>query len=237
MTAEQPDRGRYGQETDQVYERAGFGARVRRGVRPALVVVDLTRGFTEDDFASGSDLTQVVRSTSELVDAARPAEVPVIYTVISYTPAEARPGPDGSPLAWLDKATGMRAMVEGSEAVDLDPRLPREPVDHLVAKKGASAFFGTSLAALLASLRCDTVLVCGATTSGCVRATAVDAVQSGFPVLVPRDCAGDRARGPHDAALFDIDAKYGDVISQADALGYLRGLPPRTATGPNRPTA
>jgi nicotinamidase-related amidase len=99
-----------------------------------------------------------------------------------------------------------------------------DPHDHLIVKKGASAFFGTSLAALLAGLRVDTVLVCGATTSGCVRATAVDAIQSGFPVLVPRECVGDRAAGPHEANLYDIQAKYGDVIDLVDALAYVAGL-------------
>lgn len=214
--------GRYGEETDRTYERAGFGAPVRRGSRPAVVVVDLSRGFTEDAFPSGADMTDVVTATGTLVEAARTADVPVVWTVIAYTPAEAQ----GSSVTWLEKAPGMRALVEGSEAVALDPRLPYRPEeDQLVVKKGASAFFGTSLAATLTALGCDTVLVCGATTSGCVRATAVDAVQSGFPVLLPRECAGDRAQGPHDAALFDIQAKYGDVIPLADALAYLRELP------------
>ncbi|MFC4497763.1 isochorismatase family protein [Streptomyces ovatisporus] len=217
----QAHHGRYGQETDRTYERAGFGARVRRGARPALVVVDLTRGFTEDTYPSGADLTEVVEATGRLVEAARTALVPVVWTAIAYTPAEA----GGSSVTWLEKAPGMRALVEGSEAVALDPRLPWLPEDQLVVKKGASAFFGTSLASALVGLHCDTVLVCGATTSGCVRATAVDAVQSGFPVLVPRECAGDRAQGPHDAALFDIQAKYGDVIGLSDALAYLSGLP------------
>ena len=163
----------------------------------------------------------MVAATATLVEAARPAGVPVVYTAISYTPAEA----EGHSITWLDKAHGMRALVEGTEAVALDPRLPRLPEDQLVLKKGASAFFGTHLASLLAGLRRDTVLVCGATTSGCVRATAVDAVQSGFPVLVPRECSGDRAQGPHDAALFDIQAKYGDVVPLSDALAYLGELP------------
>ncbi|MCX5240882.1 isochorismatase family protein [Streptomyces prunicolor] len=211
----------YGQETEQTYQRAGFGAPVRRGSRPAIVVVDLTRGFTEAGFPSGADLTEVVDATSELIAAARPAGVPVVFTAIAYTPAEAA----GDAVTWLQKAQGMRSLVEGSEEVALDPRLPRTLQDHLIVKKGASAFFGTSLAALLTGLGCDTVLVCGATTSGCVRATAVDAVQSGFSVLVPRDCVGDRAPGPHDASLFDIQAKYGDVIDVKDAVGYLDGLP------------
>ncbi|MEU8827428.1 isochorismatase family protein [Streptomyces sp. NPDC048636] len=210
----------YGEGTDRTYERAGFGAPVRRGGRPAVVVVDLTRGFTEDTFASGTDLTEVVAATSALIEAARPAAVPVLFTAIAYSPAEAA----GDAVTWLRKAPGMRAMAEGSDAVALDPRLPRREADPLVVKKGASAFFGTSLAAMLSGLGRDTVLVCGATTSGCVRATAVDAVQSGFDVLVPRECVGDRAAGPHDASLFDIQAKYGDVIDLAEAVGYLGRL-------------
>ncbi|MFD9958285.1 isochorismatase family protein [Amycolatopsis sp. NPDC058986] len=213
--------GDYGQSTLDTYERAGFGTEVRRGSRPALVVVDLTRGFTEPEFPTGADLTDVVASTGALIEAARSRDVPVVFTAISYTPAEA----DGDAVTWLHKAPGMRSLREGSEAVALDPRLPRVPEDHLILKKGASAFFGTGLAALLTGLGRDTVLVCGATTSGCVRATAVDAVQSGFGVLVPRACVGDRASGPHDAALFDIQAKYGDVIDQSDALAYLTTLP------------
>ncbi|OEV26491.1 carbamoylsarcosine amidase [Streptomyces nanshensis] len=217
----QNGRSRYGEETDRTYERAGFGAPVRRGSRPALVVVDLTRGFTEDAFPSGADMTEVVEATATLVEAARPVRVPVIWTAIAYSTAEAQ----GNSVTWLEKAPGMRALVEGTRAVALDPRLPHRPEDQLVVKKGASAFFGTSLAATLTALGCDTVLVCGATTSGCVRATAVDAVQSGFPVLVPQECAGDRAQGPHDAALFDIQAKYGDVVPLSDALAYLGRLP------------
>ena len=203
--------------TEAIYARAGFGASVRRGERPAIVVVDLTHGFTDPSEPTGADLSDVVAATAELIEAARPAGVPVVFTTIAYTPAEA----DGDGVAWLTKAPGMRALREGSRAVAIDDRLPVDPGDHLITKKGASAFFGTGLAALLAGLRVDTVLICGATTSGCVRATAVDAVQCGFPVLVPRQCVGDRAADPHEANLFDIQAKYGDVIEVADAVGYL----------------
>lgn len=212
--------GLHGAETDATYHRAGFGAAVPRGSRPALVVVDLTRGFTEPDFPSGSDLTSEVTAAAVLVTTARQHGIPVIYTAISFTPAEA----DGDAVAWLRKAPGMRAMREGSEANTLDPRLEHHSTDHLVLKKGASAFHGTDLAALLSGLGADTVLVCGATTSGCVRATAVDAVQSGFNTLVVREACGDRATGPHDAALFDMQAKYADVIGLYDALAYFDQL-------------
>ncbi|MFI9387916.1 isochorismatase family protein [Kutzneria sp. NPDC052558] len=216
------------EQLHEVYDRAGFGAAVPRGSRPALVVVDLTRGFTEPDFASGADLTAEVTATAALVAAARRAQAPVIYTAISYSPAEA----DGDSVAWLRKAPGMRALRDGSPAVALDPRLDRRESDHLIVKKGASAFHGTDLAALLAGLGTDTVIVCGATTSGCVRATAVDAVQSGFNTLVVWEACGDRARGPHDAALFDLQQKYADVVPLADALSYLDGLDPRTLGQP-----
>jgi maleamate amidohydrolase len=204
--------------TDSVYERAGFGAAVQRGERPAIVVVDLTNGFTDPSEPTGADLSAVVAATGELVEAGRAAGVPVVFTTIAYTAAEA----DSDAVTWLTKAPGMRALREGTAAVAIDDRLPVEPGDHLITKKGASAFFGTGLAALLAGLRVDTVLICGATTSGCVRASVVDAVQSGFSVLVPRQCVGDRAQAPHEANLFDIQAKYGDVIELADALDYVR---------------
>ncbi|MDW6064580.1 isochorismatase family protein [Streptomyces sp. FXJ1.4098] len=218
--------GLYGVGTDRTYKQAGFGAPVRRGSRPAIVVVDLTRGFTEPSYPSGADLTEAVAATTCLIEAGRPADVPVIFTAIAYTEAEAT----GDSVTWLRKAPGLRGLVEGSDAVAIDPRLPmRTGHDVLVVKKGASAFFGTSLAATLTGLGCDTVVVCGATTSGCVRATVVDAVQSGFSVLVPRACVGDRAEGPAGAALFDIQAKYGDVISLDDAVRYVSSVPATSA--------
>lgn len=213
--------------TVDVYARAGWGGSVVRGPRPALIVIDLTRGFTEPDFDAGADLTDVVGATSRLIEAARAEGHPVIFTRIVYSPAEVRPGA----VAWLTKAAGMRAMIAGSEATVLDPRLPVDPsTDVVVDKKGASAFHGTSLATLLRSAGCDTVVLTGATTSGCIRASAVDAVQDGFSVLVPREAVGDRAQGPHDANLFDIQAKYGDVIDLDDALGYLSGAPDEGGT-------
>ncbi|WP_406630887.1 isochorismatase family protein [Amycolatopsis sp. WGS_07] len=212
-----PENGLHGTETDQTYARAGFGAAVPRGTAPVLVVVDLTRGFTEPAFPSGADLSAEVEAAGKLVRAARESGAPVVYTAISYTPAEA----DGDAIAWLRKAPGMRSLRDGSAEVALDPRLERRDDDHLIVKKGASAFHGTGLAALLAGLGADTVLVCGATTSGCVRATAVDAVQSGFNTLVVRDACGDRARGPHDAALFDLQAKYADVVGLGEGVELL----------------
>lgn len=203
-------------DTGQIYERAGWGNRVPRGARPALLVVDLSRGFTEPEFPTGADLTEVVAATSELIEAAHAVGAPVVLTTIAYEQADI----DGG-CAWLRKAPGMGILRAGSELVDLDPRLPVRDDDAVVVKKGPSAFFGTDVGAALTARGVDTVLVCGATTSGCVRASVVDAVQYGFNVLVPRPCVGDRAADPHEANLFDIDAKYGDVIDLDDALAYV----------------
>ena len=207
----------YDENTEATYREAGFGASVPRGARPALVVVDLTRGFTSSDFPLGADLTDVVESTNTVIAAARDRGLPVVFTRIAYTDAEAR----GASVAWLNKSPGLRSLLEGSAAAELDPRLARERDDVVITKKGASAFFGTGIAATLVALGADTIVVCGATTSGCVRASVVDGVQSGFPVLVVRQCVGDRAEGPHEANLFDIDQKYGDVVELGDAVSYL----------------
>ena len=227
MTTSTQEESVHDATTHETYARAGWGGSVDRGARPALVVIDLTRGFTEPSFDAGADLTDVVGATGQLITAARDRGHPVILTRIVYGEAEVRPGV----ITWLTKAAGMRAMLEGSAAIELDPRLPVYPAtDVVLDKKGASAFHGTTLASLLRARGCDTVVLTGATTSGCIRASAVDAVQDGFSVLVPRQAVGDRAQGPHDANLFDIQAKYGDVVDLDDALAYLSGTPDHGGT-------
>jgi maleamate amidohydrolase len=204
---------------DDVYARAGFGHSIVRGERPALLVVDFSRGFTDPEFPTGADLTAEVGATARLAEAMRAKGGPVIFTVIAFHASLRDAG------AWPAKFPGATTLVEGTPAVELDPRLSPGPNDVLVVKKGASAFFGTNVAGILAAQRVDTVVVCGATTSGCVRASVVDSMQYGFQTLVVRDCVGDRAQGPHEANLFDMQAKYADVISLDEALHYVAGLP------------
>lgn len=208
--------------TTEIYERAGFGHPIVRGTRPGLVVVDFSRGFTDPAFPTGADLTPEVERTAALGRAFREGGHPVFFTVIAYQPHLRDAG------AWLDKFPGARGLVMDTPAVELDSRLGVQPHDVVITKKGPSAFFGTNLAALLSAAGVDTVVVCGATTSGCVRASVVDSVQYGFQTLVVGDCVGDRADGPHQANLFDMAAKYADVIEQSEALAYVRGLAPRT---------
>jgi nicotinamidase-related amidase len=205
-------------EALKTYEDAGFGGTVRRGSRPALVIVDFAYGFTDPIYPTAADMSREVAATRHLADVARERSLPVIFTVISYTPGEV------AALPWLRKSAGMAKLLAGSRLVEVDERLARRAQEPLIVKHGASAFHGTNLAAILSGLRVDTVIVAGATTSGCVRATAVDAVQGGFDVLVPRECVADRAAAPHEASLFDIQQKYGDVVSVEDVLGYFAGL-------------
>lgn len=203
---------------EQVYEAAGFGRAVERGTRPAVVVVDFTYGFTDTRYPTAADMSAQMAATRKLTDLAREKGFPVIYTVIAYHPGEL------DKLAWLKKATGMAALVEGSRLVEVDAATGIQPGDAVVVKKGASAFFGSTLGALLSGAGVDTVVVTGATTSGCVRATVVDAVQSGFAVLVPADCCADRAQAPHDANLYDMQQKYADVTDSADVLDWMKSL-------------
>lgn len=212
-------------QQEQIYQAAGFGRAVQRGSRPAIVVVDFSYGFTDTQYPTAADMAAQVAVTRRVTDAARALGCPVIYTTIAYQPWEC------DTLPWLRKASGMRALMVGTRLVEIDSATGITERDPVIVKHGASAFHGTNLAALLTAAGVDTVVVTGATTSGCVRATVVDAVQSGFTVLVPRDCCADRAEAPHAASLYDIQQKYGDVTEADDIIFWIEGLPSRAPQG------
>ncbi|MFT4100267.1 MAG: isochorismatase family protein [Burkholderiaceae bacterium] len=203
---------------EQIYSAAGFGRSVPRGCRPAIIVVDFSYGFTDLRYPTASDAGAQMAATKSLCDELRSRGFPVFFSTIAYHPGEIER------LAWLKKASGMAALLEGSRLVRIDAATGIQPDDVIVTKKGASSFFGSTLASLLTAARTDTLIVAGATTSGCVRATVVDAVQSGFNVLVPRDCCADRAQAPHEANLYDMQQKYADVTDSDELLEWLRTL-------------
>ncbi|CAB3772678.1 carbamoylsarcosine amidase [Burkholderia sp. MSh2] len=206
----------WAESTQSFYASRGIGGRLAPLKKPAVIVVDLIKGFTDPSFPAGSDLTSVVSCTRQVLDAAREANAPVIFTTIAFSPLQART------MTWLRKMTGMRALLEGSVWTEVDERLGRRVDDEpVISKQAASSFTGTHLASMLVDLHVDGVIITGAVTSGCVRATAVDACMAGWPVFVPAECVGDRAQGPHEANLFDIQAKYGEVCSLSDALAML----------------
>jgi nicotinamidase-related amidase len=144
--------------------------------------------------------------------------VPIVFTTTEYDPDLEDAG------LFVRKVPSLSHLMAGSRAVELDPRLGRRDEDSVVVKKYASAFFATDLADRLRVHDVDTTLIAGCTTSGCIRATAVDAMQNGFRAIVPRQCVGDRSPAAHAANLFDIHAKYGDVVELAVAIGWLEGL-------------
>jgi nicotinamidase-related amidase len=211
------------EQAKQVYEKAGLGQAVGRGERPAVLVVDFSCGFTDPECRLGAELTAEVEATRTLLDAARAKGLPVVFTTIGFEAS----GKDGA--LWLKKVPALGDLELGGRWVEIDPRLERREDETVIVKKGASAFFGTNLVAVLVSQGVDSVILCGATTSGCIRATAIDLLQNGFPTVVPRDCVGDRAQAPHEANLFDIQAKYADVVSVEEALEYIESVPNRVA--------
>lgn len=210
----------------EVYAKARLGQSLSLGERPAVLVVDFSCGFTDPECPLGADLSAEVEATKRLLDAARAKGLPVIFTTIGFEPH----GKDGG--LWLQKAPALATLELGGRWVEIDPRLELRDDEIVIMKKGASAFFGTNLASVLVSQQVDSVILCGATTSGCIRATAIDLLQYGWPTIVPRDCVGDRAQAPHEANLFDIQAKYADVVSLDEALAYVERVPGRVAVSP-----
>jgi nicotinamidase-related amidase len=189
----------------------GFSGGAGFGSRPAVLVVDLLKGFTNPESPLGADLDVVVESTRRLLDCARDAAVPVIFTTVVYDEANER-----AAAVFMRKVPALGVLRPGSRWIQVDGRLGRRDDEPVLAKAFASAFFGTPLASMLTGF--DTLVVCGASTSGCVRATVVDAVQHGLAPVVPRECVGDRWPAAHEANLFDMQAKYADVVSLSEAL-------------------
>jgi nicotinamidase-related amidase len=200
------------------FQAKGYAGRVGFGQRPALLVVDLVPGFTDLRSPMASDLESVLRATQSLLAAARKAAIPVFFSTIAYDPDLHDAG------LWRKKIPSLDWLVAGSEWVQVDPRLGQRRGETTISRKAASCFFGTDLAARLAAARCDTLLIAGCTTSGCVRASAVDACAHDLHVIVVEEAVGDRAVLPHLASLFDLEAKYADVVSLADALAWLDGV-------------
>jgi maleamate amidohydrolase len=169
-----------------------------------------------------------VQSSVPLLIAARAHGVPVIHTRVVYDPS----GLDGG--IFLKKVPLLRCLTATDPLSQIVPQLAPIEGEVVLSKQYPSAFFGTCLVSMLTSRGVDTVILIGCTTSGCIRATAVDAMQHGFRVIVPRECVGDRHQAPHDANLFDIDSKYGDVLSRAEVLNYFASLPGLNQTDRSR---
>lgn len=205
-------------ETFAEYRRKGFAARSGYGDSPALVVVDFINAFTDPTTQLGGDFAKQLVVTGSLLAAFREAERPVFYTTVAYEPHFRDAG------VFIKKVPALSILVKGSAMVEVDARIAPRFGEPVLEKKYASAFFGTDLHSRLQGLAVDTLVIAGCTTSGCVRASAIDSLQNGYLTIVVEDAVGDRAEGPHQANLFDIDAKYGDVVMGGEVLDYLGRL-------------
>jgi maleamate amidohydrolase len=205
-------------DLDMDYEKAGFGNRLGFGQRPALVLVDFVMAYLDPESPLYAGVEAELGVAEELLDAARKADIPVIFTRVEYTSG----GADGG--HFYRKIAALKHLDRGSPLGAFAPSLQPAGDEVVVVKQYASAFFGTSLAATLNSMDCDTVIIAGLTTSGCVRATALDALQNGFIPIVVADACGDRDERVQRANLFDLAAKYADVVKSAEVQEYLTGL-------------
>ena len=198
---------------------AGFHGRAGFGRKPALIVIDVNVGFTDPESPLVCELEGVVAAIQRLLAEMRSAGLPVAYTTVAYDE-----GDKETAAAFLDKIPALLTLEAGSRWVEIDPRIAPREGEPVLKKLFASAFFGTALASFLTANGCDSLIVAGASTSGCVRATVVDAIQHGYRPVVPREAVGDRNPDAHAANLYDIDTKYGDVVSVDDVVAHLEEL-------------
>lgn len=206
-------------ETREANYQGVFDTALGFGQRPAVIVIDFVRAYTTPGAPFfGQGVVDAVRESVALLAAARRAGVPIIYTQVVYHPS----GVDGG--LFVQKVPALKLFVDGEPLGEIDPLLQPRPEDLIIRKQYPSCFFGTSLASTLTTMGIDSLVLLGCSTSGCVRAAAVDGIQYGYRVIVPRECVGDRHDMPHDAALFDINAKYGDVMGKADVIAWFARL-------------
>jgi maleamate amidohydrolase len=198
-----------------IYERQGFGNQSGFGKQPALLIVDFVNAFANPDEFGGGNIGEAITKTKVLLTKSRLAEIPIAFTRVIY----AEDGSDAG--VFCLKAPGLLKLTEvshGSQVVDdLAPGIG----EYIVRKTQPSAFFGTSLASWLHARLVDTLLVTGCTTSGCIRASVVDAMSYNFRTVVVTDCVGDRAIAPHDANLFDMEQKYADLMTSEEVIAKL----------------
>jgi maleamate amidohydrolase len=202
-----------------IYKLQGFGAQSGFGKKPALLIVDFVNGFTDPAQFGGGNIGEAIENTKILLARARDVQIPIAYTRVVYAD-------DGSDAGiFCLKSPGLKALTEQADASQIVNELTPKPGEYVVRKTEPSAFFGTNMAPWLVRRQVDTLLVTGCTTSGCVRASVVDAMSHNFHVIVASDCVGDRARAPHDANLFDMEQKYADLMTSAEITAVLDKYP------------
>jgi len=201
----------------EIYRSQNFGNRIGFGRKSALLVVDFVVGFNDEKLFGGGNIDAAVKRTAGLLEFFRKQRLPVAFTRVVYADDGADAG------VFCMKAPSLRTLTENHPASQVVPELKPRSGELVLKKTQPSAFFGTGLAMWLVQQSADTVVVAGCTTSGCVRASVVDAMSYNFRPIVARDCVGDRAIGPHEANLFDMAQKYADVLDRDEIINDLRG--------------
>lgn len=210
--------GRTTDDLDADYAAAGFGAGLGFGKRPALIIIDFAMAYLVEGSPLYAGVEAELESNIRLAQAARSAGVLVVFTRVEYQAG----GLDGG--YFYRKVKALQCFDAGNPLGDFHPRLQPQPGDLIVTKQYPSAFFGTTMGSTLHALGVDTCVITGLSTSGCVRATTLDALQHGFVPVVVRDACGDRDARVQEANLFDLQAKYADVVGEAAVLDYFAGL-------------
>jgi nicotinamidase-related amidase len=207
----------------ELYRSRGFMRRIGFGERPALINIDLANAWTREGNPFSCDgMDVIIPGVQQLLAAARPKRIPIVYTTTAYAVTD---GPHTDMGLWHHKIP-VEGLQLGTDMVAIDERIAPELGEQVIVKKFASAFFGTNLAAYLRAAGVDTVIITGVTMAGCVRHTTEDALGYGFRPIVVRECVGDRVAGVVEWNLFDIDAKFGDVESLETVLDYLTAVAP-----------
>lgn len=204
------------------YKRA-FGRSVGFGERPALVLVDFAKAYFDPQCELYAGVEAALASALRIREAARAAHVPVVLTEVVYQEGGINGG------RFYEKSKPLHNFIKGRKTAEFADGLVPNPDEIVVTKQYPSAFFGTSLAPTLTAAGVDSVILTGLSTSGCVRASCVDSMSYGFRTIVVADACGDRHPAPHEANLFDMNAKYADVVSEADVMDYLARLAQRRA--------
>ena len=206
--------------TDELSDnyRGAFDGSLGFGDKPALILVDLVRAYFDEESPLYAGVEEALASAIRLRDAAREAGILVIYTNVVYQ----KDGADGG--VFFRKVPALSAFTVGNPLGEWAEGLAPTDDELVISKQYASAFFGTSLAATLTAARIDTLIISGVSTSGCIRATCIDTISNGFIPIVVADACGDRHQAPHDANLFDMNAKYGDVVDEATVVDWMKDL-------------
>lgn len=204
---------------EHFFKERGFGQTIGFGKKPAVLVIDMLNAFTNEELPLGTNQDSQIIVINEILSHARQIDVPIFFISIHYDTEDI-----SEAAVWFRKMKGLSTLKKDTLEVEIDSRIIRKPNEPIIIKKFASAFFGTDLAKKLKSIDVDTVVLTGCTTSGCVRATAVDVIQHGFRPIVIEDAVSDRSINAHQQSIFDLQAKYADVLLSEKIITYFNKL-------------